>query len=190
MIGPSCAVADVQGDHATIWSGSQWPQGDRADVAEMLGLPRERVQLILCEASGSYGRLAVTRRRRCGDYVAIVGRPVRVQWMRGDEWELVSPAMAMTIDGAIGKDGRIIAFDYLQYSSTHSTGEKGNQIAWHLIGGAPGSGRLNGNAAKHFDTPSRPNARATFTSSRRCGRFICVRQAAFSLSSPTSLRFS
>jgi CO/xanthine dehydrogenase Mo-binding subunit len=42
MIGPSCAVADVSAERATLWSGSQWPQGDRSDIAKMLGLPVER----------------------------------------------------------------------------------------------------------------------------------------------------
>jgi CO/xanthine dehydrogenase Mo-binding subunit len=151
MIGPSCAVADVSAERALIWSGSQWPQGDRGDIAKMLGLPLERVQLIWREASGSYGRLG------CDDAAAdaaimsqIVGRPVRVQWMRDDEhgWEPISPAMTMTVEGAADANGRLTAFDYLQYSPSHSMGEKGNHLAWHLIGGAPGWGRMSGAAAK------------------------------------------
>jgi CO/xanthine dehydrogenase Mo-binding subunit len=150
MIGPSCAIADVRSDSAVLWSGSQWPQGDRSDIAKMLGLPVERVQLIWREASGSYGRLG------CDDAAAdaaimsqIAGKPVRVQWMRDDEhgWEPVSPAMTMTIEGAADGDGRVTAFDYVQYSPSHSMGEKGNHLAWHLIGGAPGWGRRSGAAA-------------------------------------------
>jgi CO/xanthine dehydrogenase Mo-binding subunit len=150
MIGPSCAVADVNPERAVIWSGSQWPQGDRSDIAKMLALPLERVHLIWREASGSYGRLA------CDDAAAdaaimsqIVQRPVRVQWMRDDEhgWEPISPAMTMSIEGAVDDAGRITAFDYVQYSPSHSTGEKGNHLAWHLIGGAPGWGRMSGAAA-------------------------------------------
>jgi CO/xanthine dehydrogenase Mo-binding subunit len=150
MIGPSCAVADVNSDRAIIWSGSQWPQGDRSDIAKMLGLPVERVQLIWREASGSYGRLG------CDDAAAdaaimsqIAGKPVRVQWMRNDEhgWEPLSPAMTMTIEGAVDADGRVTALDYVQHSPSHSMGEKGNHLAWHLIGGAPGWGRKSGAAA-------------------------------------------
>ena len=150
MIGPSCAIADVVADHATIWSGSQWPQGDRSDIAKMLGLPIDKVHLIWREAAGSYGRLG------CDDAAAdaavmsqIVGRPVRVQWMREDEhaWEPISPAMTMQIEGAVDDNGVITAFDYLQYSPSHSMGEKGNHLAWHLIGGAPGWGRMSGAAA-------------------------------------------
>ncbi len=150
MIGPSCAIADVKPGRATIWSGSQWPQGDRSDIAKMLGIPVDNVHLIWREASGSYGRLG------CDDAAAdaavmsqIVGRPVRAQWMRHDEhaWEPLSPAMTMSIEGAVDETGRITAFDYLQYSPSHSMGEKGSHLAWQLIGGAPGWGRMSGNAA-------------------------------------------
>jgi nicotinate dehydrogenase subunit B len=79
----------------------------------------------------------------------IVGKPVRVQWMRDDEhgWEPFSPAMTMSIEGAVDVEGRLTAFDYVQYSPSHSMGEKGNHLAWHLIGGAPGWGRKSGAAA-------------------------------------------
>jgi nicotinate dehydrogenase subunit B len=159
MIGPSCAVADVRDGRALIWSGSQWPQGDRSDIAKMLGLPLASVHLVWREASGSYGRLA------CDDAAAdaavmsqSVGAPVRVQWMRHDEhgWEPVSPAMRIQIEGACDAAGRITAFDYTQYSPSHSTGEKGNHIAWHLIGGAPGHGRMSGAAAPlWYDIPAK-----------------------------------
>jgi CO/xanthine dehydrogenase Mo-binding subunit len=88
----------------------------------------------------------------------IMRQPVRVQWMRHDEhgWEPLSPAMTMTIDGAADASSRITAFDYLQYSPSHSMGEKGNHLAWHLIGGAPGWGRVSGAAANlWYDIPAK-----------------------------------
>lgn len=148
MLGPSCAVADVRPDGATIWSGSQWPQGDRADLAQMLGLPVEAVRVVWREAAGSYGRLG------CDDAAAdaalmsqIVERPVRVQWSRADEngWEPVSPAETISVHASLDDEGRIAAFDYRQWSSSHSTAERGNHVAWRLIGGAPGYDRLTGN---------------------------------------------
>jgi CO/xanthine dehydrogenase Mo-binding subunit len=159
MIGPSCAIADVRVDKAILWSGSQWPHGDRSDIAKMLGLPLDRVELIWKEASGSYGRLG------CDDAAAdaaimsqIVGKPVRVQWSRADEhvWEPVSPAMTMIMEGASSPAGQMTGFDYVQYSPSHSTGEKGNHLAWRLIGGAPGWGRMSGAAPKlWYDVPAK-----------------------------------
>jgi nicotinate dehydrogenase subunit B len=147
MLGPSCAVADVRADGATIWSGSQWPNGDRADLAQMLGLPVENVRLVWREAAGSYGRLG------CDDAAAdaailsqSVGKPVRVQWTREDEnaWEPVSAAATISVEAAFGADGRVEAFDYRQWSSSHSSAERGSYVAWKLIGTAPGCDRLSG----------------------------------------------
>jgi nicotinate dehydrogenase subunit B len=147
MLGPSCAVADVRDGRATIWSGSQWIQGDRRNLAKMLGIPLENVHFIWVEASGSYGRLG------CDDAAAdaallsqAVGRPVRVQWMRHDEhgWEPMSPAMTMDLRAGLDAQGQITAFDFEQWSQSHSRGESGNSLAWRLAGGNPDWDRLSG----------------------------------------------
>ena len=147
MLGPSCAVADVRDGRATIWTGSQWIQGDRRNLARMLGIPLENVHSIWVEASGSYGRLG------CDDAAAdaallsqAVGRPVRVQWMRHDEhgWEPVSPAMTMDLRAGLDAQGHITAFDYEQWSQSHSRAESGNFVAWRLAGGNPDWDRLSG----------------------------------------------
>ena len=57
MIGPSCAVADVQGDKVTVWTGTQGPFPTRAKIAVLLGLPQKNVRVINREGSGCYGRL-------------------------------------------------------------------------------------------------------------------------------------
>jgi nicotinate dehydrogenase subunit B len=149
MIGPSCAIADVKAGSCTVWSGTQWPQGDRRDLAEMLGLPAGQVHVIWKEASGSYGRLASDDAAADAAVMSqALKRPVRVQWTRREEhiWEPLSPAMVMTVEGAADAVGRITAFDYVQHSPSHSTGERGNFLAWHLTGGAPSWGRLSGAA--------------------------------------------
>src|SRR5436309_14575101 len=104
MLGPSCAVADVRDRRATIWSGSQWIQGDRRNLARMLGIPLERVRFIWAEASGSYGRLG------CDDAAAdaallsqSVGRPVRVRWLGQDEqgWDPMSRELRLDVGAAL-----------------------------------------------------------------------------------------
>ena len=56
MIGPSCAIGDVKGDKATIWSGPQGPFRTRGTIAKLLNIPEQNVRIIYHEASGSYGR--------------------------------------------------------------------------------------------------------------------------------------
>ena len=147
MIGPSCAVADVRAGEATFWSGSQWIQGNRRDLAQMLGLPLEKVRGVWVEASGSYGRLG------CDDAVPqaallsqAVGKPVRVQWMREDEqrWAPFSPPAVIDMEAGLGAQGQVTGFKLEGWSPSHSWGESGNALAWRLVGGNPGHARLSG----------------------------------------------
>src|SRR5206468_7457374 len=45
-IGTSCAVADVKGNQATVWSATQSVYPTRSCVAQMLGLPLDNVRVI------------------------------------------------------------------------------------------------------------------------------------------------
>ncbi|TDT90300.1 nicotinate dehydrogenase subunit B [Azorhizobium sp. AG788] len=114
-IGPSCAVADVRPEGITVWSGTQNPYPLRADIALLLGLPEETIEIVRFEAAGCYGR-------NCADDVAAdaallsraVGRPVRVQLTREQEhaWEPKGAAQLMEIRGGITADGSPAAYDF------------------------------------------------------------------------------
>jgi CO/xanthine dehydrogenase Mo-binding subunit len=52
-MGPSCAVASVQGDEVTVWSPTQGVYPLRQAVARMLGLPNRNVHVIYVEGSGA-----------------------------------------------------------------------------------------------------------------------------------------
>jgi len=115
MMGPSCAVADVGKDHATIYSGTQGSFGTRTAVAEMLGFPEKNVRLLWREASGSYGRMSSDDVSEDAALLSrAVGKPVRVQWMRDDEhgWEPKGPAQLDLIRAGVDDQGKIIAWDF------------------------------------------------------------------------------
>ena len=115
MMGPSCAVADVGKDHATIYSGTQGSFGTRTAVAEMLGFPEKNVRLLWREASGSYGRMSSDDVSEDAALLSrAVGKPVRVQWMRDDEhgWEPKGPAQLDLIHAGVDDQGKIIAWDF------------------------------------------------------------------------------
>ncbi|HET7679131.1 MAG TPA: molybdopterin cofactor-binding domain-containing protein [Xanthobacteraceae bacterium] len=110
-IGPSCAVADVRADAATVWTASQGIHGNRATFAKFLGLPAEKVRLIYLEGSGCYGMNG--HEDAAADAAIIsraIGRPVRVQWSREDElgFDPKGPPQLIDISGAVGADGRIL----------------------------------------------------------------------------------
>jgi len=54
----------------------------------------------------------------------VVGRPVRVQWMRHDEhgWEPMSPSMTMDVRAGLDAQSHITAFDFQRWSQSHSRG--------------------------------------------------------------------
>jgi nicotinate dehydrogenase subunit B len=114
-IGPSCAVADVRGDGASVWSGTQNPHELRNDIARLLGMAVTAVEVIRMEAAGCYGR-------NCADDVSAdaallsraVGLPVRVQLTREQEhlWEPKGTAQLMEVDGGLDAQGHATAYDY------------------------------------------------------------------------------
>jgi nicotinate dehydrogenase subunit B len=54
-IGSSCAVADVQRDHATVWSATQSVYPTQHGVSVLTGLPLDSVRVIFVRGAGCYG---------------------------------------------------------------------------------------------------------------------------------------
>jgi len=110
-LGPSCAVADVRADAATVWTASQGMHDNQTTFARFLGLPKDKVRLIYLEGSGGYGMNG--HEDAAADAAILsraVGRPVRVQWSRADEhgWDPKGPPQLLDITGVVGADGRIL----------------------------------------------------------------------------------
>jgi nicotinate dehydrogenase subunit B len=140
MIGPSCSVADVKNGKATIWSGPQGPFRTRATVATILGLKDQDVRIIYHEASGSYGRMSTDD---CAEDAALmsraVGAPVRVQWSRQDEhgWEPKGPAQLDEVKAAVDGNGKLIGWDFQDYSQPWSASGSTPLLASLQVGITP-----------------------------------------------------
>jgi CO/xanthine dehydrogenase Mo-binding subunit len=149
MIGPSCAVADVRGNKATVWSGCQGPFRTRASVSSLLKIPEENVRIIYHEGSGSYGRLSNDDGAEDAALLSrAVGAPVRVQWMRQDEhgWEPKGPAQLQKLRAGVDADGKIAAWEFVDYSLPWTVASATTLLASEQIGlkaKIPGQG--NGN---------------------------------------------
>ncbi|MBY5827558.1 xanthine dehydrogenase family protein molybdopterin-binding subunit [Rhizobium leguminosarum] len=114
-MGPACAVVELKGDRATLWTGSQKPHFAAAGVAAILGLPEENVHGIWVPGPGSYGR------NDAGDAAAdaaliskLTGKPIRVQGMRrdGTGWDPKGPASIHTARAALDSDGNVLAWHF------------------------------------------------------------------------------
>ena len=113
-MGPSCAVADVKADRATIWSSSQGTHNLAGTCARVLGLERPRVRVIYMDGAGSYGP---NGNDDAGMEAALiskaVGKPVRVQWSRQEEHgqDPKGPAQLLQLRAAVDPDGQVAAWD-------------------------------------------------------------------------------
>ena len=113
-LGPSCGVADVRPDGATIWTPSQATHRFREAFARILGLPREKVRLIYLDGAGSYGQNGAEDAACDAALLSrAVGRPVRVQWMREDEhgWDPKGPPQLLDLRAAVGEGGEVVAWE-------------------------------------------------------------------------------
>lgn len=121
-IGPSCAVADVNEDQITVWASTPGPYPLSGALAKLVNVPPEKVHLIHVEGAGSYGQNGSDD--AAADAVILsqaVGRPVRLQWSRQDEfvWEPKAPAMVMEVRGGLDLQGNVVAWDYQVWSPSH-----------------------------------------------------------------------
>ena len=111
---PSCAVADVRGDAATIWTSSQATYGMRATLSRVFGLVPGKVRVVFVEGSGSYGTNGADH--AAADAVLLsktIGKPVRVQWSRQDEhgWDPKGPQQLLDLRAGFDAAGRMVAWD-------------------------------------------------------------------------------
>jgi CO/xanthine dehydrogenase Mo-binding subunit len=119
--GTSCAVADVQGSKATIYSPSQAVYPLRSTLAMLLGMPQESVHVIFKMGSGCYGiNGADTVSYDAALLSQAAGKPVRIQLTRKDEMAWENYGLAFVIDQRVGvdKEGNIIAWDHESWSPT------------------------------------------------------------------------
>ncbi len=124
-LGPSCAVAEVQADRAMIWCSTRGVYPLREELADLLGMRPEQIQVIYAEGAGSFGHNGSDDAAADAAVLSqAVGLPVRVQWSREDEfaWEPFAPAMEMEVRGGLDRHGRVIAWAYEVWTPSHIAG--------------------------------------------------------------------
>lgn len=140
----SCAVADVQGERATIYSATQAVHPMKSSAAQLLGLRPENVRVIFRMASGCYGcNGADTVSYDAALMSQAVGKPVRVQLSRKDEMAWENYGYAFVIDQKAGLDaaGNIVTWDHESWSAVMGgrpgANNPGNVVTGMLAGFEP-----------------------------------------------------
>ncbi len=124
-IGPSCALAQWQGGQLTVWTHSQGVFPLRADLAKVFGMDAKDIRCIHVEGAGCYGHNGADDVALDAALVARAtgSRPVKLQWMRDDEfqWEPYGSAMVMKLSGGLDAHGGIVDWTHELWSHPHST---------------------------------------------------------------------
>lgn len=175
-LAPSCALAQwgsgADSGKVWIWTHSQGIYPLRGDMAQVLGLPESDIIITHAEGAGCYGHNAADDVTLDAVLLAraVPGKPVRVQWMREDEfaWEPFSSPMVVKLNASLDDKGNIVNWGHELWSHAHSTrpGGKGGVnllAAWHLEkplpAAKPGNPPLPGggshrNAVPLYDFPN------------------------------------
>jgi CO/xanthine dehydrogenase Mo-binding subunit len=107
-----------------VWTHSQGVYPLRGDLAQVFGIEPSAIRCTHAEGSGCYGHNGA-------DDVALdaallaratAGRPVKLQWMRDDEfmWEPYGSAMVMKLGGGLDAQGNLASWSHELWSHPHS----------------------------------------------------------------------
>ena len=117
---PRAALADWKPDKLTVWTGTQRPFGVRTELAQALGIPEERVRVIVPDTGSGYGgkhtgEAAVEAARMS----RAVGKPVKLVWTREEEftWAFFRPAAVIDVTSGVRNDGTLTSWDFVNYNS-------------------------------------------------------------------------
>jgi len=123
-IGPSCAIAHMDGGKLTVWTHAQGVFPLRGGLVELLGMKPEDVRCIHVPGAGCYGHNAADDAAADAALMAraVPGRPVRVQWMREQEQncEPFGPAMVTDVKASLDASGRVVDWQYEIWSNSHN----------------------------------------------------------------------
>lgn len=117
---PRAALAKWDGDHLTVWTGTQRPFGVRGQLAEAFHLPEDKVRVLMPDTGSAYGgkhtgETAIEAAR----LAKAAERPVKVIWTREEEftWAYFRPAGVIDVISGVRNDGTITAWEFHNYNS-------------------------------------------------------------------------
>ncbi len=139
------AIAEWDGDRLTVWTGTQRPFGVRAQLAAELGMPQERIRVIVPGTGGGWGgkhtgEAAVEAAR----LARAAGRPVKVRWSREEEttWAYFRPFAVIDVRSGAGVDGGLAAWDFTNIDSGPNALDTPYEVADRRIAYQPAASPL------------------------------------------------
>ena len=173
------ALAKMEGDKFTVWVSTQQPFPAQENIARQLGVPSEKVQVIVPFTGGGFGGKSSHQQAvEAAKLTRITGKPVMVVRTRDEEffYDTFRPAAVVKITSGMDKAGIIQFWDYNVYfagsrgsdtiynvphASTKSVSNGRNEPPAHPFG--TGAWRAPGNNTNTFARESQINIMAAKT---------------------------
>lgn len=120
-LGPTMALADARKDGTVyVYTHNQNPQALRGELAQMLSTTPDNVIVRTFAGPGHYGRSNGGNAGAEDEAVILskaVGKPVRVQWMRPEDfqWSTQSPAALSDVEIGLDAHGKMAAYQIDHY---------------------------------------------------------------------------
>lgn len=99
----------------TVWASTQTPHELRAFAARLLGIPAQKVRVIMRDTGGGFGQKVVPMREDMCILLAARTVPGPLKWIEDRRENLMSAGQARHVDGdariALDADGNILAVD-------------------------------------------------------------------------------
>ena len=167
---PRAAVAEWNGDKLTAWTGTQRPFGVRDQLMQEFHLSPAQVRVIQPDMGSGYGgkhtgEAAIEAAR----LAKAVGKPVKVEWTRREEftWAYARPAGLIEIKAGMRHDGTLVSWEHHNYNSGPAAIDTPYAVPNQLIQYHPaksplrqGSYRGLASTANHFARESHMDAMA------------------------------
>ena len=109
------ALAQIEGDKATVWASTQSPFGLQRELTQTLGFESQNVRVITPFVGGGFGGKSQSSQAvEAARLAKAVGKPVQVCRTREEEFfqDTFRPAAIVKISSGIDDAGRIVFWDY------------------------------------------------------------------------------
>ncbi len=125
------ALAQFEGGNLTVWTSSQTPYLHASEIARELGIPTEKVRVIVPFVGGGFGgKIDNGQAIQAAKLARIAGKPVMLVWTREDEffYDTFRAAAAINIKSSVDASGKIVKWDY----AIHGMGSRGAQLFYDI----------------------------------------------------------
>jgi nicotinate dehydrogenase subunit B len=109
------AIANVEGDSATVWVGTQRPFGANDEIGKAIGMAGSKIRIITPYVGGGFGgKSQVGQAVQAARLSKMTGCPVQVAWTREEEffYDTFQPAAAVKIRSGLDESNRMVFWDY------------------------------------------------------------------------------